>query len=318
MQVYFLGCGASKSFYPSLPTAATLTMRHLLDERYYEEPPCQAIKSLRASPSLRKLPLDVPIENIADLFDPQGDLLRSVSLCLTRRLWAGDRSDTGILKRWLAAVRQLGAVLMTTNYDTVLERGIAKLTKALDLRLLRDRRVIDYGVGAELLFPRYEGVACGASPNPVRLLKLHGSISWAYCAVCNKAALDASYRDRAADALDGTTTCDECSSPLSPILVGPAKKSYQHPIVQGIFASARLALEQAEQIVFAGFSLGTGDERIRDLLLSAHQKARTPQVFVVDQCAAVKERYRQIYGHAVKDIPAMDWKQYLRTLEACN
>jgi hypothetical protein len=313
MRVYFLGAGASKSFYPALPTASELTLRQLPNRSNYEAPPCGAIESLRVFAYSQKQPLDAPIENIVDLFDTQSDQFLNLRICLMSRLWVGDRANIGPLVSWLANVRESGAVLLTTNYDTVLERGIAKSTKPIDPRSLRDRGLIDYGIKQGLLLPGYQGVACSASPNSIRLLKLHGSISWEYCAVCNKGALDPAYRDRAADALSGIDVCENCSSPLSPVLVGPAKKHYNHSITDSIFGCAKQSLEQAEQIVFAGFSLGDGDDGIRELLWCAHRKARTARVFVVDQSDKTKERYRDIYQDALQDVPPMDWKQYLST-----
>jgi NAD-dependent SIR2 family protein deacetylase len=314
VRVYFLGAGASKSFYPSLPTAGELTLNHLLDSSNYETPPGQAIESLRSLARLQKLgptSLEIPIESVLDVFEGHDDQLRNLRICLVSRLWVPDTANTGVLVKWLDLVGKSGAILLTTNYDTVLERGISKLTNPIDLRPLRDRGLIDYGVERGLLFSRYKGVACGESQGSIRLLKLHGSISWGYCEVCKKAELDPSYRDLAEDALDGAADCEKCSLLLSPILVGPTKKHYNHPIIESIFGSARRALEQAEEIVFTGFSLSASDERIKELLASSHKIAQTSRVVIVDKSTdGLRGRYRDIYGDALQET-APDWKSYL-------
>jgi SIR2-like domain len=278
MRVYFLGAGASKSLYPGspnssptrswrlgLPTASELSLNHLFSAPNYESPPFCAIESLRSFACLQKLgptPLQKPIEDVLDIFEGHDDQFRNLRICLVRRLWVRDTMNTGPLVKWLHLVRKTGAVLITTNYDTVLERGIAKLTKPIDPRHLTDRGFIDYGIEPDVLLQEYQGVARGASPKSIHLLKLHGSVSWGYCNMCQKAAMDPVYRSLAEDTLSDAATC------LSPILVGPAKKLYDHPIIERIFRSAKEALGQAEEIVFAGFSLSTSDERIRELLAS--------------------------------------------------
>ncbi len=333
MRVYFLGAGASKSFYPGspdsklaqfkrlgLPTASELTLNHLLNASHYETPPCHEIESLRSFAHLQQADrtlLDAPVENVLDIFDRHEDQFRNLRICLVSRLWVRDLADTRPLVEWLRLVRNLRAVLLTTNYDTVLERGIGKLTRGVDGRHRRDRGLMDYGVESSMLFEKYQGVARGASPNSILLLKLHGSISWGYCKMCQKAVMDPAYRGLAEDALSGTATCPECSGPLLPILVGPAKKSYDQPIIETIYASAKRILEVADEIVFAGFSLNRGDKTIKELLFRSHQIARTSRVFVIDNSdddrtrCELKARYREVYGDALQEIIPTDWRQYL-------
>jgi NAD-dependent SIR2 family protein deacetylase len=255
------------------------------------------------------------VENVLDIFEGHNKEYRALRICLMSRLWVHDTSNTGPLVKWLACVRESRAALLTTNYDTVLERGIGKLTTPVNRRPLRDRGLIDYGVAPGLLAPKYCGVARSAWPNSILLLKLHGSISWAFCETCKTGELDPAYRDLAGNALAGAENCANCSSLLSPVLVGPTKKQYRHPIIESIFRSAREALEQADEIVFAGFSLSPSDERIRELLAHARQIARTTRVFIVDQNSeGLRERYREVYGDAVQEIAPMDWRQYLLSI----
>ncbi len=326
MRVYFLGAGASKSFYPGpsasgpwlgLPTARELTLNHLLNSSNYENPPCGAIASLRRFVGLQEVDPARSVEDILEIFDGHDQQFRDLRICLMSRLWVDDRSNTGPLVNWLACVRRSVDALLTTNYDMVLERGIRKLTKPVDPRLSRDRGLIDYGVTPELLAPEYRGLARGASPNSILLLKLHGSISWAYCETCKMGELDPAYRDLAGNALAGNENCVNCSSLLLPVLVGPGKKQYGHPIIQSILRSAKGVLEQADEIVFAGFSLSPSDRGIRELLAQAHRIARTTRVFVVDQDPKAPKVYKEVYGDAVEDIEPMDWKRCLeqRALE---
>ena len=96
-------------------------------------------------------------------------------------------------------------------------------------------------------------------------------------------------------------------------MVGPAKKRYDHPVIESIFTSAKEALERADEIVFAGFSLSSGDEKIGELLRKAHEIAHTTRVTIIDPKASeLASRFEAIYGTGVEYTLENDWLEYLR------
>ena len=321
MRVYFLGAGASKSFYSKLPTATELTLEGLVDPSTYEAleqtPPCDAIDALRsfaARSGLSEAQRKQPIEEILDIFEGHRHEYLSLQFCLLGRLWLPDHVGSSLIKSWLQSIRRNGDAIITTNYDTVLERGVSKLTNTLDSRPMRERRLLNYGVDRDLLVPGYEMLARDAVPESITLLKLHGSISWSYCGGCRRARLDPVYKSEATDALAGAKKC-ACGGELSPILVGPAKKEYEHPVIASILNTAEKMLQQADEIIFAGFSMSSGDEAVRKLVTEAHKIARTPRVILVDkQAERLKSVYENIYGKSVLHVLEKGWQEYLRSV----
>jgi NAD-dependent SIR2 family protein deacetylase len=322
MRVYFLGAGASKSFYNKLPTASQLTFERLIEPSSYEngEAPSDAIAALRSFAESRKLSVEQrtqPIEEILDIFEGNRHEYRSLQFCLCRRLRVSVDSGTSRLANWLMGIRKNGAVLITTNYDTLLEHGISKLTQVPDSRPQRERGLLNYGVDRARLMPNYQALARDSSPRSITILKLHGSIGWSYCESCGKGRLDPLYRDEATNALAGETC--KCEGDLSPILVGPARKQYDHPVIADVVSTAREVLRQAGKIVFAGFSMNDGDEKVAELLSRAHAEAHTGCVVIVDNNAcSLKPRYQQIYPDVDLQTYQMDWAEYLAVTSCEN
>lgn len=320
MRVYFLGAGASKSFYNKLPTATELTLESLLDPGIYEAleqtPSSDAIKALQSfatSKRLSETQRNQPLEEILDIFEGHRYEYLSLQFCLAGRLSTPDQESTSLLKNWLDAVRENHDAIITTNYDTVLERGISKLTKAPDSRPMAKRGLLNYGVERHLLMPDYEMLAHDSVPDSIALLKLHGSIGWSYCGACRRATLHPVYKNEAKDALAGKTCA--CGGELSPIIVGPARKQYEHPVIADIFNTATKELQQADEVVFAGFSMSSGDEAIRTLVTEAHKVARTRRVILVDkQAERLKNVYESIYGKTVVNVFSKGWQEYLHSI----
>jgi len=254
-----------------------------------------------------------PIEEILGFFNGHRYEYLSLQFCLLKRLWVSDRGKTSILRDWLQNVRKNRDTIITTNYDTVLERGISKLTSAPDPRPMKERGLLNYGVRPDLLMLGYEKLAYDAAPGSITLLKLHGSISWSYCAKCEKAKLHPLDRNAANSALAGETCA--CGGELSPILVGPAGKQYEHPVIASVVNTASEILQQADEIVFAGFSMSIGDEAIRNLLAKAHNIAATRRVTVVDkQAERLKGNYKNVYGETALELLHMDWREHLKNM----
>jgi len=317
MRVYFLGAGASKSLSATgngLPLAGELTIRHLLDLSNYSygNPDLQsAISNLTSR--ISALDLDKSVEDLLPEITEDAPLYRDLRICLVSRLWLPPQWGTAEMTNWLGNVASNKDVLITTNYDTLLERAIyqygAKGKPGPARR--KDIGLIGYGVPGKLLAEDYQGLARNMSPNAILLLKLHGSVSWSYCENCKQAVLDPTYMGQALDVLVGSA-CTRCQSALSPILVGPARKLYNHPIINSIYTAALDTLSHTTEIIFAGFSLNQSDEKIEELLKHSHKIAQRTTVVLVDPNAErLLARYKAIYGDAVTCHPQKSWKAYL-------
>jgi NAD-dependent SIR2 family protein deacetylase len=236
---------------------------------------------------------------------------QALRICLMNRLWLADVWGTAEMTGWLQNIESSKDILITTNYDTLLERAIHRLRFKQGLHR-KDMGLLDYGVPGEFLAPGYERLAYTMSPDAILLLKLHGSISWSYCNNCKKAELDPTYMGQASNALSGADHCPTCGLSLSPILVGPGHKKYNHPIINEIRAVACNMLSQANEVVFVGFSLNQNDHQVYQLLAASHKIAKTESVMLVDPRAdLLLPIYQTIYGDVVTCHPQNSWKEYL-------
>lgn len=333
MRVYFLGAGASKSIYPGppttskpgLPTAKELTLDHLLNPSSYCNPGdgTDHIVPLRAFISAHALPPSFgqkPIEDVLGFFEDYPEEYCHLAICLLRRLWVPNTANISVLRDWLTEVRERGDVVLTTNYDTVVERGIgtfpgrtAPAGGGIAHTTLESSGLIDYGVPREMLAGNK--IDAPTQQNSILLLKIHGSISWSYCESCKTARLNPTHRSEAESTLIGNGDCKNClkSKMRSPIFVPPTKdKSYNQPVIRVVWKRAEEVLEKADEIIFAGFSLSTSDVKITQLLMRSHAIARTSRVLIVDRDTdGLTDRYRQVYGDAVQETGPTDWREYL-------
>jgi hypothetical protein len=117
-----------------------------------------------------------------------------------------------------------------------------------------------------------------------RLLKLHGSLNWLYCACCRRLDLGMSACGKNAvicPTLDDLFTqssldehyashpreCPECSTPMRAVMITPTRaKDYRNPHIQTIWYQAERALRVAEHVCFVGYSLPDDDLEVIDLL----------------------------------------------------
>jgi NAD-dependent SIR2 family protein deacetylase len=204
---------------------------------------------------------------------------------------------------------------MTTNYDTLIEKAHANMPPScLDDCL----HCLDFGVRKQRTHQfSYPTRWDGAPELSVLLLKLHGSISLLHCQNCGTYALDPTW-DYAFDAIarpSAYSPCLDCkqTGTRRPVLVSPLKhKNLEEPAIQEIWHAADKILREANEIVFAGFSLNKNDEAVRGLLTIAFDRGTTKQVTVVDRnSSAVKDNYMGIYGDTVRFAPEGDWKSFL-------
>jgi hypothetical protein len=250
---------------------------------------------------------------------------RNTQICLMARLDVGlTTSVPSALWEWLLHVVERHDAILTTNYDTLIELAGAHLwEQALigphPMAPGRDYGWIDFGVNVSPMI----GEDAGWPRDFVRikLLKLHGSTSWKYCAGCPGYRLDSIYRYGAIDGLANDAPCRRCGQrKWRPVLVPPlARKRYEdEPAIAEIRSTAQSVLSQATEIVFAGFSLDPTDEGIRDLLRQSFDPRVTRRVQLVDPRAGeLIPRYEDIYGSRV-ETHAVAWADFVETYLATS
>lgn len=102
----------------------------------------------------------------------------------------------------------------------------------------------------------------------VKLFKLHGSLNWLYCPVCNnvkgfesKVVLSLMYEGRPVN------QCAFCNSVLSPIIVPPTfYKDMSRVFLSRIWNKTEDALREVDHVIFCGYSFPDADMHIKYLL----------------------------------------------------
>jgi NAD-dependent SIR2 family protein deacetylase len=191
-------------------------------------------------------------------------------------------------------------IFVSTNYDLL-----------IDLAL---QWQIDYGV-------EFSGAhkfgSLRAVENAVPIFKLHGSLNWLYCPVCNnlnswesKAVLSLMKPDRP------ITRCGFCASVMSPVIVPPTfYKDMSRVFLSSIWNRAENALREVDHVIFCGYSCPDADKHVKYLLKrmqtnrSKSDKVKftlinhhfEPTVKSEEQAANEAERFKRFFGDRVND-----------------
>ena len=219
---------------------------------------------------------------------------------------------------------QDGVACLTFNYDDVLDRALLEASADLDLE---GRWHPDVGYG--FVFASSAAVVHAATVRTdacrAPLLKLHGSLNWRLRLGAHPPyTIDAlaHHEDWSATATptDADRTRIELHLTPDPFLVppvlAPADLATQ-PILGRLWSLAYRALEQAERVVFLGYSLPPAGLAASFLFREACGHLRPAQIQVVNLAADEEERrnLRASYRHVFPAIPddrfdfqgARDW-----------
>jgi hypothetical protein len=195
-------------------------------------------------------------------------------------------------------------IFISTNYDLSIDQALG------------DDRDYDVDFAADSTEPLNPGL------QSVKLFKLHGSLNWLYCAVCNnvkqfgsKAALSLAYEGRSVN------SCGYCESIMSPVIVPPTfYKDMSRVFLSRIWNKTEDALREVEHVIFCGYSLPDADMHIKYLLkrMQTNRPSNMPVKFTLvnhhygdpqkgippkqpDVSEVERERYERFFGAQVID-----------------
>jgi len=171
--------------------------------------------------------------------------------------------------------------------------------------------------------PWSDCVRAPGSGASLRLLKLHGSLNWAFCSSCRQVAESRDWgsivegaHDTAARAQDdglqvtrlevvsGAPTAPRCgceSSKRAVMVVPPTiNKGQHHDMLSKVWAAAAAELRTAEDIFMCGYSLPEADMFFRYLYaVGTIGEASLRRVWVFNPDAGVKPRFSALLGKQV-------------------
>lgn len=204
-----------------------------------------------------------------------------------------------VYERFLRKVFEENSVIISFNYDLIVETGLKKLNK------------------------NYTYEPKEKQNDKLLILKLHGSGNWSYCGNCNEPT---SYDDYIADKiLSQKLSCSQCNKKnLEPIIVPPMlNKDYQNParggdVIQFLWHNASTELLEAKKITFIGFSMNKSDLYVQELFkfcsnMNPHIKYEvvnpTPSKISSDYLHALVNREDDV------EFRNMTFKEYVDLLE---
>lgn len=173
--------------------------------------------------------------------------------------------------------------IITLNYDTLLEQAFEILYRDFGY-LDYCFHLMNYDRRKELtqynfwLNPREPlTVEDGKTPNAVKIIKLHGSLTWKYCSCCNQTLLTP--WDREIDLNRGTFTgytypektkydlvCPIDGTQFQTLILMPSYvKPLTQPVISQLSGEASREIRATKKIVFIGYSLSNADLHIRAL-----------------------------------------------------
>ena len=197
---------------------------------------------------------------------------------------------------WLKS-RPEDVSVLTFNYDLCLDWALQLAGHKPDYRLPNDG-------------PEDRG--------SIDLLKLHGSLNWAYCELCGiiakrlnaltqfelgrviRAVGPDDYRFSITDAI-AHQTCAKCTKSFhaQPVIVPPTwnKGGFSSASMKTVWARAAQHLAEAEYIVIIGYSVPPTDHFFHYLYsLGTMSETRVKKILVYNPDAGVEERYRRLLG----------------------
>jgi NAD-dependent SIR2 family protein deacetylase len=267
--VYVLGAGASVDAGGPL-MKDFFSKSHQDDEKIYPRYFDGNIRYKKVYTEFIKWKNDHPNGTMEQFFDHIANIkfLRGVSPDVERDLiwYIGSYVVNRIKKRriknyyWdfasLLKKRGFRSVIITFNYDLILEKLLYKTDWGFDYCLKRFGRI-------------YKRDWMKNSDEGIKLLKLHGSVNWAFCDTCNalylqpKPIVQKLRRDRCKKRGHGF---------LNPFLVPPSwnKNEYLQSI-DVLWQQAKKELQSADILAIAGYSFPQADQYARTLLSYANQ-----------------------------------------------
>ncbi len=151
---------------------------------------------------------------------------------------------------------------ISTNYDILIDNALAGYASANP----RGGENIDYGL--EFTNFTRENDWCRPGNHAVKLYKIHGSLNWLYCSVCNTITITP-YQKGAANLIADYTKlpCRECESVLLPIIVPPTYfKDMTNIFLSQVWALAEQSLRKCNHVIFCGYSFPDADLHLKYLL----------------------------------------------------
>lgn len=315
-RVFILGAGASKAVIPKAPLNDQLlpSVLRLRPERrinlvkqflqdFFELDPNADLDTSRRLPPLedilsqldscltdnRPLSLSYPLAALIELREA---LVYGICRVLQQSLRSG---ELRLMTKLISNLAPDDAII-SLNYDLIVDNS-----------LLHKSKTADYGFpirhvrNPHILYDNRQDVY-------VKLYKLHGSLNWLYCPACRAVDLTPGVKGAVYIFLDKELThCPACHVRYDPMIITPTfLKNYNNHYIGRVWVAAEETLQQADEIVFIGYSLPDADIVLRTMfarsvyrnrVLNSHTTRITVVDYNVEPQNPTRDRYERLFGN---------------------
>lgn len=169
--------------------------------------------------------------------------------------------------------------------------------------------MLDYGVD----FTNFDFRHSWKKPQPpsVKLYKIHGSLNWLYCPVCNSLTITP-YEGGIMRLLDNIdeAKCLACDEITIPIIIPPTYfKNMTNVFVSTVWREVEKTLRESDLLIFCGYSFSDADIHIKYMIKRVQtSRKKAPLKFMVfnsyegkreDSKRKEEERYKRFLGEGV-------------------
>ena len=192
---------------------------------------------------------------------------------------------------------------ISSNYDIHIDNAIAGLYKK------NNPIMLDYGVN----FTNFDFKYSWKKPKSpsVKLYKIHGSLNWLYCPVCNSLTITP-YEGGIMRLLDNIdeAKCLSCDEITVPIIIPPTYfKNMTNLFVSTVWNEVEKTLRESDLLIFCGYSFSDVDIHIKYMIKRVQtSRKKAPLKFMVfnsytdkkeESKKKEKERYKRFLGEDV-------------------
>ena len=192
---------------------------------------------------------------------------------------------------------------ISANYDIHIDNAIAKLYKQ------KNPIMLDYGVD----FTNFEFRHGWKKPQhpSIKLYKIHGSLNWMYCPVCNSLTITP-YEGGIMRLLDNINEakCLACDEVTVPIIIPPTYfKNMTNVFISTVWNEVEKTLRKSDLLIFCGYSFSDADIHIKYMIKRVQtSRKKSPLKFMVfnsyegkreESKKKEEDRYKRFLGEEV-------------------
>lgn len=206
-------------------------------------------------------------------------LCATLDAALEQRERRAGGPHASFVRRILAEKGTAGFALLSLNYDTLLDDALVDAGASPD-----------YGFADLDLRRRHRPL----------LAKLHGSLNWALCKACDHVQAADGKIAHLLPHVEGLSCCRCGNERLHSMIVSPTwLKSYDTPQLRHVWDLALECIQQAQRIVFVGYSMPPADLAIHQLIRRGMLTRRTlapPRLEVINHSQEITEHFHRLLG----------------------